>query len=558
MNFQYGRREFIRKISYASAGVLLGSPIFSMSNCKFRQGDVRPNIVLILADDLGYSDIGCYGGEIDTPNLDSLAYNGVRFSLFYNSARCCPSRASLLTGLYPHQTGVGDMERDEGLDGYRGDLNKHCVTIAEVLKQAGYRNYACGKWHVTRFTEGPKHNWPLQRGFDRYFGTLWGGGSYFAPYQLVLDNDYISVDYDGFYYTNAITDYAVKFIHEHIKNYPDRPFFLYVAFTSPHWPLHALEEDIKRFKGRYDQGWDYLRGERYKRMIQMGILNPKWKLTPRDPQVPPWAEADNKAWQVRRMEVYAAQVFRMDQGIGKLVAELREGGVLDNTLIFFLSDNGGCSEELTDRKGWRNLILNYLKVGWQYPPEANPIKIGNDPNVMPGNQFTFQSYGIPWANVSNTPFRLYKSWTHQGGIATPLIMHWPHRIKTKNKIINQPGHITDLMATCVEVSGATYPRELNGQFIIPMEGKSLIPALEGKPTEREAIYFEHEKSRAVIAGKLKLVAREKDGPWELYDMENDATETNNLANQCPDLAEKMAEMWKSWAIRTKVLPWPQE
>lgn len=555
MSPRYRRREFIKKISYGSAGVLVGSHIFSMPSCKFRPGDKRPNIVLILADDLGYSDIGCYGGEIQTPNLNHLAHNGVRFSLFYNSARCCPSRASLLTGLYPHQTGVGDMTNDQGVDGYRGDLNRECVTIAEVLREAGYKNYACGKWHVTRFTEGPKHNWPLQRGFDRYFGTILGGGSYFTPYQLVRDNDFITINYDGFYYTNAITDYAVKFIREHMGDCPDKPFFLYAAYTSPHWPLHALEEDIKRYKRRYDQGWDYLREQRYKRMIQMGIINERWKLTPRDSRVPSWADAENKAWQARRMEVYAAQVDRMDQGIGKIIAELEKQGVLDNTLVFFLSDNGACAEELTE--GWKKFLLNELKVGWKYPPEANPIKIGNHPDILPGDQFTFQSYGIPWANLSNTPFRLYKRWTHQGGIATPLIMHWPDRMKGKNKIINQTGHLIDIMATCVDVSGAAYPEEFDGQSIIPMEGKTLFPALQEKPIEREAIYFEHEKNRAVMASKWKLVAIEN-GPWELYDMDVDATETRDLANQHPDIVEKMAEMWKSWAIRVKVLPWPQE
>ncbi|MBW2036441.1 MAG: arylsulfatase, partial [Deltaproteobacteria bacterium] len=476
-----------------------------MLSCKREEHGKRPNIILIMADDLGYSDIGCYGGEIRTPHLDRLAQEGIRFRQFYNSARCCPSRASLLTGLYPHQAGVGHMMSDRGLAGYKGDLNKNCVTIAEVLRQSGYSTYACGKWHVTRFNEGPKHNWPLQRGFDRYFGTITGGGNYFAPYHLIRDNDFIDMEFDSFYYTDAIADQGVNYILEHNRKESQRPFFLYIAFTSPHWPLHALEEDIAHYQGRYDKGWDVLREERYARMINMGLINPNWKLTPRDSRVPPWEEEKDKEWQARRMEVYAAQVDRMDQGIGRIVAALEKQGVLEETMILFLSDNGGCAEEITER--WTNWLLSGpLKVGWQFPPGASPIKVGNKPDIMPGGPDTFQSYGVPWANVSNTPFRLYKHWVHQGGIATPLIIHWPARIKAKGRLIDQPGHLIDIMATCVDVAQASYPQSYNGESIQPYKGLSLVPTFDHKPLDREAIYFEHEGNRAVISGEWKLVA----------------------------------------------------
>lgn len=555
MGGHYNRREFLRRISYGSAGLFGLSALGSLSKCTQSRSEAQPNIVLIMADDMGYSDIACYGGEIRTPSLDRLAANGVRFTHFHNAARCCPTRASLLTGLYPHQAGVGDMMRDHGLDGYRGDLNKSCVTIAEVLRAAGYAAYACGKWHVTRFLEndGPKHNWPLQRGFDRYFGTITGAGSFFEPTTLTLDNDYIDVPSGKFYYTDGISDHAVKFIKEHHQDQPEKPFFLYVAYTSPHWPLHALEEDIARYEGRFDIGWDALRKQRYERMIAMGIIDSKWKLTDRDSRVPPWVEAENKDWQVRRMEVYAAQVDRMDQGIGRIIAALEKQGLLDNTLIFFLSDNGGCHEEIDDT--WMDWILHgHEHVSRETTLDGKPIQIGNDPNVMPGPYDTYQSYGFPWANVSNTPFRLYKHWVHSGGVATPLIIHWPAGIKDKGELRRQPGHLIDIMATCVEISGAAYPSTYRGHSITSMEGKSLVPALADKFLDREAIYFEHEQNRAVISGQWKLVAKGKAGPWELYDMEADRTETSDLAAHYPEKVQELAKMWEAWAERAKVMP----
>jgi arylsulfatase A-like enzyme len=554
----HSRREFIRRISYGSLGLLGGTALSSVFGCRGKSSPSgsRPHIILIMADDMGYSDIGCYGGEIRTPNLDRLAEEGLRYTHFHNTARCCPTRASLLTGLYPHQAGVGHMMADRGLDGYRGDLNKNCVTLAEVLKLAGYSAYMSGKWHVTRFlkNDGPKHNWPQQRGFDRFFGTITGSGSFFEPMTITSDNEYLKTLPPGFYYTDAISDHAVKFIKEHHQKLADKPFFLYVAYTSPHWPLHALERDIAKYKGLYGKGWDALREERYRRMIEMGIIDPRWNLTERDPRVPPWEKAENKQWQARRMEVYAAQIDCMDQGIGRILRELDTHGCLDNTLIFFLSDNGGCAEEITD--SWKAWIIGGGEyVGRARTLDGKLIQIGNDPEFMPGPYDTYQSYGIPWANVSNTPFRLYKHWVHQGGVATPLIVHWPAKIKTREGFRHQTGHLIDIMATCVDVSGASYPSEYKKYPIIPFEGKSLVPTFEGMPIDREAIFFEHERNRAVIAGKWKLVASGGEGLWELYDLVQDRTETNDLALSDPQRAEKMAAMWKEWALRTKVIPW---
>lgn len=518
----------------------------------------KPNILLIMADDMGISDIGCYGGEIYTPTLDALAANGLRFSQFYNCARCCPTRAALLTGLYPHQAGIGHMMSDFGLPGYRGDLNEQCVTIAQVLKSAGYRTYMAGKWHVTKhvgFWTGDrnltsKHNWPVQRGFDRFFGTIHGAGSYYDPVSLVLDNDPQPSPTDpNFYYTDAITDWAVRFIREHDEQFPETPFFCYVAYTSPHWPLHALKEDIVRYGGRYDVGWDMIREQRYRRMISMGLISGKWALSPRDPRVSPWSEEPHKRWQARRMEVYAAQVDRMDRGIRRIVETLSDLGKLDNTVIFFLADNGGCAEEIGPN--WRGLHIPARTR------DGRPVKLGNTPEVMPGPEDTYQSYGIPWANVSNTPFRRYKHWVHEGGISSPLIVHWPDGIAPDlhGRIVHDIGHVIDIMPTCVELAGATYPREYNGHKILPPEGLSLVPVLRGQRLKRPtALFWEHEGNRAVRLGRWKLVATFR-GPWELYDMEADRTELHDLSSTNQDLVEELAALYEAWAQRANVVPW---
>jgi len=496
-----------------------------------------PDIVVIMADDLGFSDLGCYGGEIRTPHLDALASNGLRFSQFYNAGRCCPTRASLLTGLYPHQAGIGGMVSPGNRPGYLGRLNETSVTLAEVLKAAGYHTAMTGKWHVTHFDYSAdpllhRESWPRQRGFDRFFGTLAGGGNFHDPVSLMRDNDFIEAGGD-FYYTHAINQEAAAFIEKAPK---EKPLFLYVAHTAPHWPLHALDEDIQRYDGVYDVGWDRIREKRHRHLIEEGLILPNLPLSPRSRQVPAWENAKHKEWEARRMAVHAAMVDSMDQGIGQLIDALKKRGSLDNTLILFLSDNGG-SDEVIQGQNTRH---------------GNFARGGTTPEVMPGPPDTYASIGKPWANVSNTPFRLYKKWTHEGGIATPLVAHWPQGIRDKGAVRHQVGHIIDLMATVVDLAGAEYPAKHNGHDITPMEGISLRPAFAGEPLEREALYWEHFGKRAVRMGDWKLVG--SGNQWHLYDMENHRTETRNLAGQHPEKVKQMAAMWEAWAKRSNVEP----
>ena len=416
----------------------------------------RPNIVVILVNDMGFSDIGCYGSEIPTPNLDKLAAGGLRFTQFYNTGRCCPTRASLLTGLYSHQAGVGHMTEDRGEDGYRGDLNDRCVTIAEVLRSAGYRTAMAGKWHVTKFVESrdeaKKFNWPRQRGFDHYFGIIQGGADYFRPNPLTLQNENVRPG-DGFYTTDAFVDRAIQFVGQGDKT---KPFFLYLAFNAPHFPLMAPAEEIAKFRGKYKIGWDALRQQRHARQIELGVMDKAWALSPRPPAVKAWGSLTPKEQDRfdHIMAIYAAVVAHIDTAVGRLVGTLRQRGELDNTLLFFLSDNGANAES-----------------------GPNGILEGAQPGATGSNVFEGQS----WATLSNTPLRRYKHFNHEGGIATPLIAHWPVGIKTRGELRSQPGHLIDLMATCVDVAGATYPTEFNGHAIQPMEGRSLTPAFANRP-----------------------------------------------------------------------------
>jgi len=523
----------------------------------------RPNIVLIMADDMGYSDIGCYGGEVQTPNLDGLARSGLRFTQFYNTARCCPTRACLMTGLYPHQAGVGHMMNDRGYDGYRGDLNQSCVTIAEVLSTAGYSTYMSGKWHVTPVNE-KKHNWPLQRGYDRFFGTIHGAGSFYDPNSLTRDNEFIAPESEDFFYTDAISENAATFIREHDRK---QPFFMYVAYTSPHWPMHARPENIAKYKGVYDKGWDAIRDERYKRMVQMGLIDSSCQMSSRDSSAPAWQDERLKEWNIRCMEVYAAMIDCMDQGIGQILDSLKETDQYDNTLIFFLADNGGCAEGMGrgPKVTYRDSEPDKLKsmepgeFQTQMIPrrtrDGRALKQGQ--GVMPGPADTYIGYGLPWANVSNTPFRRYKHWVHEGGISTPLIVHWPEHLKAKSEFRTEPAHLIDIMPTCVEVAGAEYPKEYKGHEITPHEGVSLVAAFENKSLARsQPIFWEHEGNRAVREGEWKLVARGAKGPWELYDMEADRTELNDLSSKMPDRVKKMAQQWETWALRAQAKPWP--
>ncbi len=529
----------------------------------------KPNIIVILADDVGYSDIGCYGSEIQTPNLDKLAANGLRFTQFYNTARCCPTRASLLTGLYPHQAGMGAMaDHPTKEDGYRGTLNTNCVTIAEALKPAGYHTYMTGKWHITAFNkpDSPRDSWPCGRGFDRFYGIINGAANYFDPATLTRDSTlitpFVDPDYkpEHYYFTDAITDNSIRYIDDHKRDNAGAPFFLYVAYTAAHWPLHALEEDIAKYKGKYDAGYDAIRAARFERMKKLGVIDPKWS---NNATVGDWNAVKNKEWEARCMEVYAAQIDRMDQGIGRIVSALEKDALLDNTLIFFLQDNGACAEALgrtgTDVRPGK-ATMEPMKPGdlilttrIKQTRDGRPMVAGT--GVMPGPEDTFISYGRDWANVSDTPFREYKHWVHEGGISTPLIAHWPAGIKAKGELRSQPGHLIDIMATCLDLAGATYPSEFAGNKITPLEGKSLRPAFDGKAIERDAIFWEHEGNRAVRAEKWKLVAKGAAGKWELYDMDADRTETQDLASSQPAKVEELTTKWESWAKRAKVLPW---
>jgi len=533
------RRNFLRVTGATLAAVSL-SPFTRAQTSDAK----RPNIIVILSDDMGFSDLGCYGGEIHTPNLDALAEHGLRFTQFYNTARCCPTRASLLTGLYPHQAGVGYMtdllnySRIRMInEWYQGDLRKDCITLGEAMKLAGYATYAVGKWHVTKYRDGvDNHNWPLQRGFDRYYGIIGGAANFFDPEELVRDNAYIKVDSDSeyqpkeYYLTTAISDHAVRYIEDHTKQQSHKPFFMYLAYSAAHWPLHALPRDIARYQGKYDGGYTPIRNARFERARQLGVIQGQWDLSD---QWGDWENMPFKEWEARCMEVYAAQVDSMDQGIGQVIKALKGTGQFDNTLILYLQDNGACAEEIRG---------NRLEM-----QEAPP---------MPGPKDTWQSYGEAWANVSNTPFRYYKHFVHEGGIATPLIAHWPKGIERKGDIERQPGHLIDIMATCVDISGVEYPKEHNGERIQPMEGRSLAPAFNGKEIQRDAIFFEHESNRAIRKGKWKLVAKSATGEWELYDLEKDRTEMHNLANKHPQKTKEMIGLWEQWAKRTHAVPWP--
>ena len=534
----------------------------------------RPNIIVILADDMGYSDIGCYGGEIRTPNLDKLAANGLRFTQFYNTARCCPTRACLLTGLYPHQAGVGHMMNDRGTDGYRGDLNKRCMTIAEVMKTAGYGTYMAGKWHVTKHTapDGPKFNWPKQRGFDHFYGTIHGAGSFYDPNSLTRDNKQISPLADPqykpkqYYYTDAISDHAVRFINDHSQAKKDKPFFMYVAYTAAHWPMHALPKDIAKYKGQYDNGYAPIRAARLKKARELGLIQSDWKMSP---QAESWDKVTNKEWESRCMEVYAAMVDNMDQGIGRIVSSLKKNGQFENTLILFMQDNGGCVEGLGRRARGKNpnpkrsetKNLAAMKptdlqrsMIPQKTRDGRPTLMGR--NVMPGPDGTYIAYGRGWANVSDTPFREYKHWVHEGGISTPLIAHWPAGMTAKGKLRHTPSHLIDIMATCVDVGGAKYPATYKGNIIQPPEGKSLAPVFAGKSLGERAIFWEHEGNRAIRIGDWKLVAKGRRGQWELYNLKTDRTELNNLAEKQTARVAEMTATWTKWAKRTNVLPYP--
>ena len=504
-----------------------------------------------MADDLGYSDLGCYGGEIHTPHLDRLGRQGVRLAQFYNTARCSPSRASLLTGLHPHQTGIGILTNDDRPQGYPGTLNRRCVTLAEILGAAGYATCLAGKWHLAAEMREPNDAWPTRRGFDRFFGTLTGCGSYFHPGTLTRGETNVEDEplEQDFYYTDAITDEAVSFVQ---SCGPVDELFLLVAYTAPHWPLHARPSDMARYDGAFASGWDELRDARMRRLLDEGVVDTTARLSERDPTQPAWSAAADPEWQAARMQAYAAQVDRLDQGVGRLVDALRAAGRLEDTLIIFLSDNGASDESLPkismERFRERSDIVRVRTR------DGRDVRIGNEPAIVPGPEDTYASYGRAWANLSNVPFRFYKRWVHEGGIATPFILHWPAGQLAHGAIVRTAFQLTDVVPTVLDALGLAYPREYRGQTIEPAEGRSMLAALRGEPVADATLFWEHTGNAAIRRGQWKLV-REYPRAWELYDLSHDRSEIEDLAAGHADVVQDMAAEWQRWAERVGVIPW---
>lgn len=490
----------------------------------------KPNIIIVLVDDMGFSDIGCYGGEIETPNIDKLAADGLRFTQFYNAGRCCPTRASLVTGLHPHQVGIGHMteppERPLGFEGaYQGHLNENCTTIAEVLKSAGYQTLLTGKWHLGYHD---RNNWPLQRGFDRYFGSLSGAFNYFQPTGArgLTDGNTPVEPSDDFYATDTLTDVACEYISESLEEDSKKPFFLYLSYNAPHWPLNSKWQEFQKYKGRYTDGWQALMKDRLQRQEDLGL----WEQTPTPaPHVgPQWdsLSKDQREDLDSIMAAYAGCIDSIDQNIGKLTSHLKELEQLDNTVIFFLSDNGACQEGGTLGKGDAEMVKNP-------PPGTGGVRLG-----------------LAWANACNTPFRLYKHFLHEGGACTPMIAHWPAGIAEshRGKFSREFAYLPDFMATCIELSGADYPND-----VPPCAGESFAELLRGGdgPIHTAPIYWEHEGNAAMRWNNWKLV-REYKKPWELYDISTDRTEMNNLATSSPEKLSQMVTMWESWGKKNEV------
>lgn len=492
-------------------------------------GSKQPNIILIVADDMGYSDAGFVGSEIYTPNLDKLASKGLVMTQFYNSGRCCPSRASLLTGLYSHQAGVGDMTENRGYPSYQGFLNNTCVTLAEALQLAGYTTGMTGKWHVG---EAPQY-WPQRRGFQHFYGIPQGGGVYFYPFLVkreLWQNNQILTPTKDFYSTEAFNSYAVRFIGEQQK--ATKPFFLYLAHIAPHFPLQAKPEDIARYRGKYKAGFAAIQDKRWQRQQKLGLFSSSVQAAPPDELVQNWSQlsaAEQDSLDLK-MAIYAAQIECMDRGIGDIVQKLKETNQLDNTLILFLSDNGGTNEAAFSVAG-----------------ATGPL----------GSAKSWASYGASWAYVSNTPFRKYKKFVYEGGIRTPLIVHYPALIKKPRQEKQHIGHVIDIMPTLLQIAGAAYPKEYKGQVIKPMAGISLLPLFKGEKMTGRTLFWEHEGNRAVRQGNWKMVSTFPENGWHLYNLQNDPTELKDLAGSYPAKAENLGGLYKRWAAQNNVLPWDQ-
>lgn len=523
--------------------------VLSQNACKTKHtgnNEQKPNVLLILADDLGYSDLGCFGSEIPTPNLDKLAREGVRMTQFYNSAKCCPTRASLLTGLHPHQVGMGDMVEGRllpdstELPAYQGFLNNSCMTIAEVLKENGYHTMLSGKWHVGNEQE----HWPHERGFTDNYTLINGMSNYFNldpwlkedQFILLLDGNDTVTPGEGFYMTNAITGKAVEFLD---KRPGEKPFFMYLAYTAPHFPLQALEEDIEKFRGTYLAGWDTIRQRRYEKMKSMGIISAENELPPPYQQnelTPDWESLSRQEKDEfdARMATHAAMIYRMDAGIGQVIDKLEKEGELENTIILFLSDNGASKaafylvdELIADRSG----------------------KIGSEKS--------FESQGPCWANVSNAPLSLFKKYTGEGGICTGLIAYWPGHF-APGVIENHPGHVMDIMPTLLDATASKYPDKFRGNSILPLEGQSLLSLLMNKeiPEERP-ICIEHMGNKSVRLGEWKLVYINNHhinpgSEWQLYHLTADRGEQHDLSGKYPGKAEELKAIYQAWATHVGV------
>jgi arylsulfatase len=490
--------------------------------------DTRPNIIYIMVDDMGYSDLGCYGGEVNTPNIDQLAANGIKLKKFYNNSRCCPTRASLLTGQYPHTVGMGGMvglsKAPIEYGPYQGFLNDSFPTIAEALKKVGYSTYMSGKWHVG---ERPEH-WPLKRGFDRYYGLISGASSFFEitpaerdKRRFVLDDKDYEIPKEGHYMTDAFTDHAMGYLDQHKNTRSGNPFFLYLAYTAPHFPLHALEQDIAKYESLYMQGWDVTREKRFQKMKQLGLVDDRYHLTEKPEVIPAWDNiADKKIW-ARKMAVYAAMIDRMDQNIGRLINKLKSNGQYENTMIVFISDNGACAETVN-------------------------TKLLSDPEKKIGERGSYHIYGENWANASNTPFKKYKHYMHEGGVVTPCIIQWPAKIKPAKGYSDGIGHVIDLMPTAMELSGAKSPN---------VAGKSLSYLWsKGKAPER-TYCWEHEGNQAIRKGNWKLVKEFQETYWSLYNLATDPTEMNDLSGVEAAKAKAMLEEYTQWSVKVGVRPY---
>lgn len=570
------KKQFTQLLILGTASLLtLGS--FQLAGSSSQQKptqpkkDQRPNIVVILADDLGFSDVGSYGGEIHTPNIDFLAKGGLRFTNFYNTSRCCPTRASLLTGLYNQQAGIGEMTTDEHESGYRGYLTENTVTIAEVLKKAGYQTAMSGKWHVSNTVAQPTkqaqldwlnhqayhplfspiEQYPTRRGFDHFYGTIWGVVDYFDPFSLVNGETPVKTVPKDYYHTDAINDTAASYIHQ--MSQKEQPFFLYLAENAPHWPLMAKKEDIAKYKDTYKVGWEAIREARYQKLVEMGILDStKAALSPRWKNNLKWKDNPDSVWDANAMAVHAAMVDRMDQGIGRVIKALKETGELDNTLIVFLSDNGASAENCS----------NY-GPGFDRPGETRDgakIIYATKKEVLSGPETSYTSIGQRWSNVANTPYRYWKSQSYEGGIHTPMIAYWPKGLKTRpGSLTPQVGHVMDFMATFIELAHAQYPATSKGHDITPLEGISLVPILKGQQRQgHEALFNEHFGGKYVRTKDWKMVRLNNDSTWNLYRIGDDETELHNVAAKHPDVVKHLNVLWQAWAKKVHVFPKPHK